>query len=283
MLERSDEGVPSTLTERQRRESAYYDEYVKRRGPETVSFAPVEGRERRPWNAYWYVHELVQQWVAPGRTLLDFGCGPGVMSVLLARQGFDVHGFDISSQNVERATQLAQRYGLADRTHFSVQAAEHLSYPDNSFDVIVGVDILHHAEIGATIRECLRVLKPDGTAVFHEPVEAVVFDRLRNSSLGRWLVPKTASFDRHITEDERKLSPADIRLIRELAPDLTLHPFLLFSRLDHVVQYRGKLKWSPLERLDSAMFRWVPGLGRFAGKVVMTFHKPVSGGAAPLE
>jgi hypothetical protein len=138
------------------------------------------------------------------------------------------------------------------------------------------MDILHHVEIGATIRECLRVLKPGGTAVFHEPVEVVLFDRLRNSAFGRWLVPKTASFDRHITEDERKLTAADIRVIREVAPDLRLEPFLLFARLDHLVHYRRKLKWSPLERLDAMLFRSIPGLGRFGGKVVMTFRKPMA-------
>ena len=140
-----------------------------------------------------------------------------------------------------------------------MQAAEHLTYPNDCFDVVVGLDILHHVEIGTTIRECLRALKPGGNAVFHEPVEAMVFDRLRNSRFGRWLVPTTTSFDRHITADERKLSPADLSLIREIAPDLTLRPFLLFARLDHVVQYRRKLKWSPLERLDGVLLRGCPG------------------------
>lgn len=264
----------SLLTERQERERAYYDQYVELRGPQDVSFAPVEGHERRPWNPYWYIHELVGQWVAPGRCLLDYGCGPGLTSVLLARQGFDVHGFDISPGNVQRANALAARYGLSDRAHFTVETAERLSYPRDMFDVVVGLDILHHVEIGQTIRECLRVLKPGGTAVFHEPVEAELFDRLRNSRFGRWLVPKTASFDRHITEDERKLTAEDLRTIREIAPDLTVRPFLLFARLDHVVPYRGRLKWSPLERFDAALLRVAPGLGRYAGKVVMTFQKP---------
>ena len=40
---------------------------------------------------------------------------PRVTSVLFAKQGFDVHGFDISPQNVARATALAQRYGLSER------------------------------------------------------------------------------------------------------------------------------------------------------------------------
>lgn len=266
----------STLTARQRREREYYDRYVTQHGPERISFAPIEGHERRPWNAYWYVHEFVGQWAGQGRRLLDYGCGPGPTSVLLAKQGFDVYGFDISPGNIGRAKALAARYGLTDRTHFSVQAAEQLAYPSDTFDIVVGLDILHHVEVATTIRECLRVLKPGGTAVFHEPVKALVFDRVRDSRLGRWLVPATPSFDRHITEDERKLTPADLGVIRGIAPDLTLRPFLLFARLDRVVHYRWKLKWSPLERFDAALLRWAPALGPFAGKVVMTFRKPLS-------
>lgn len=267
---------PLALTERQQRERAYYDQYVAYRGPERVSFAAIEGHERRPWNAYWHVYELTAQWLAPGRQLLDYGCGPGQTSVLFAKQGYEVRGFDISPGNIARAQALAEQYGLGDRTDFSVQAAEQLAYPSESFDVVVGLDVLHHVDIGAAIPECLRVLKPGGIAVFHEPVEAPVFERFRNSRLGRWLVPKTPSLDRHITEDERKLTAADLDLIRRIAPDLTLRPFLLFARLDHVVNYQRKLKWSPLERLDAALFRYAPVLGRFAGKVVMTFRKPAT-------
>ena len=99
--------------------------------------------------------------------MLDFGCGNGVASLRFAKIGYDVYGFDISPNNIRIAKNLAQRYGLDDRIHFSVQRAEELSYPPDFFDIIVGFDILHHLEIEQVANECSRILKKDGIALFN--------------------------------------------------------------------------------------------------------------------
>jgi SAM-dependent methyltransferase len=261
----------AALTERQRRERAYYDEYARRTAPGTLSFAPVLGRERRPWNPYWFVAELVRNARTTGQqTLLDFGCGPGNYGVLFAKLGYRVFGFDISPVNVEAARRLAEKYELGDRTQFAQGVAERLEYPDAFFDVVVGIDILHHVDIRAAMAETVRVLKPGGVAIFKEPVEAPVFDRLRNTRFGRWVAPKEVSFDRHITEDERKLTREDLRTIRGVVPELTVHPFRVLSRLDALAGDR--LQWkgaSLLEMVDAKLLRVVPGSGRVAGTVVL--------------
>jgi 2-polyprenyl-3-methyl-5-hydroxy-6-metoxy-1,4-benzoquinol methylase len=180
------------LTERQRREQTYYDEYVKRTTPTEISFAPVLGGERRPWNPYWCVADIVTSRFtgSSSERLLDVGCGPGNYAIQFAQVGYQVFGVDISPGNIDTAARLAARYNLAERTEFGVGTAERLDYPDGHFDVIVGIDILHHVEIHAAMLECLRVLKPDGVAVFKEPIEAPLFDRLRNTRLGRAIRPK---------------------------------------------------------------------------------------------
>jgi SAM-dependent methyltransferase len=211
------------LTMRQQRESAYYDQYSRLTAPREVDFAPISSRESRPWNDYWYLCEqVVRHFRAGTQRLLDFGCGPGEYAVLFAKLGYEVHGFDISPGNVAHAEWLSQQYGLADRTRFTVAVAEDLPYPSDFFDIAVGVDILHHVEIGPALRECLRTLKPGGIALFREPVAAPIFDTLRNTRLVKAWVPNAKSFERHITDDERKLSAADLRAIRELCPRTTL-------------------------------------------------------------
>ena len=63
------------LTDRQRREREFYEEYASRRRDEEVDFDPVLGKERRPWNPYWYVYEAaVNFFSSPEQKLLDFGC-----------------------------------------------------------------------------------------------------------------------------------------------------------------------------------------------------------------
>jgi len=173
------------LTERQLRERKYYDHFVARRAVDVGSLAAVRGEERRPWNPYWFVTEMVRErFTASTQRLLDFGCGHGTYSVLFAHLGYRVTGFDVSPRNVEAARALAARYGMSERTRFDVGVAEALDYPSSHFDIVVGIDILHHVEVASAAAECLRVLKPEGIAVFKEPVAVPLFDRLRNTPLG---------------------------------------------------------------------------------------------------
>ena len=263
------------LTERQWREREYYEEYSALNAPERVSFEPIAGAERRPWNPYWYLCESVAScYRSRDEKLLDFGCGPGVYSVLFAKLGFQVSGFDISPSNIEIAEALAERYDLHERTHFAAGVGEELKYPDATFDVIVGVDILHHVDIARSIKECLRVLKPGGHAFFKEPVEVPVFDRLRNTTACKWLVPKAASLERHITEDERKLTQQDLRLIKSLCPNMSTKRFRLFSRLDAFnKELATSGKSSAVEKLDEQIFHYLPLTKRFGGDLVLCLRK----------
>jgi 2-polyprenyl-3-methyl-5-hydroxy-6-metoxy-1,4-benzoquinol methylase len=264
----------SVLTERQKREREFYREFSRRAAPEEVSFDPILTKERRPWNAYWFVYELVQKrFTAKGQRLLDLGCGPGEASVVCARVGYDVYGFDICTDNIAIAEKLARKHGLADQIHFSVQAAENLDYPNEYFDLVLGIDILHHVEIDRAVRECLRVLKPGGIAVFKEWVEAPVFDRIRKTALFRLLFPRGKSLSRHITEDERKLTAGDLRLIGSICPKMSVRRFMCLSRLNRFFRSPSSTKPSLLEKADMRLFQAVPCLGRFGGSAVLRLEK----------
>jgi len=51
-----------------------------------------------------------------GSTILDIGCGPGTLSIPLARMGAEVTSLDISSTTLERVREIAEREGLPVRT-----------------------------------------------------------------------------------------------------------------------------------------------------------------------
>lgn len=264
-----------SLTERQKRELDFYEEYSELTGQIEVCFDPISGTETRPWNSYWRVIEIVRQnFNSESQRLLDFGCGKGGSSITYAKIGYEVFGFDLSPNNISIAGHLAQKYGVSDRTHFSVSVAEKLDYPSEYFDMIVGTDILHHVDISNSLAECSRVLKKGGLAVFHEPVRAPLFDRLRETRLGRWLVPKEASLDRHITHDERKLTPDDLEIIRKVDPHFSAEYFLLFSRLDRFIRRPSNKKPSFLEKTDSRLFKSLPFLKKFGGISVLVLRKP---------
>src|SRR4051794_13115205 len=103
------------LTPRQQREREFYNCYSQDRCDRRVILDPILGNETRPWNSYWHFFELVRGRFRPGARLLDFGCGWGSNTILFARIGYEVDGFDISEGNLAVAERLAEEHGVAGR------------------------------------------------------------------------------------------------------------------------------------------------------------------------
>jgi 2-polyprenyl-3-methyl-5-hydroxy-6-metoxy-1,4-benzoquinol methylase len=249
-----------TLTERQQREADYYQQFVQINPVTAVDFAPVLSSELRPWSPYWRLCDLVRQQRTPGvpQRLLDFGCGWGVAAVTFARLGYEVHGFDVAQANIDASRRLAASYDMSEQCHFRVMPAEKLDYLDHSFDVAVGVDILHHVELPAALAELARVLKPGGVAILKEPFVAPLLDRVRTSALVRRLATREKSFVKHvhITDDERKLTQEDAAALAERFDIEEVCHFSLCNRFSRFLpRHYGKLM-----RLDYELFRFVPGL-----------------------
>jgi 2-polyprenyl-3-methyl-5-hydroxy-6-metoxy-1,4-benzoquinol methylase len=264
------------LSERQEREREFYASYAQQHRDEDVNFDPVLGHESRPWNSYWRLYEAVGSLYRDGsQRLLDFGCGMGNASMLYAKIGYRVSGFDVCEENLEECRRKAQRYGFEDRTDFSIQAAEDLEYPDESFDVVAGLDILHHVEVGPALRQAYRVLKPGGVAVFREFVEVPVFDTLRNSPVGTWLVSNEASLQDHRTEDEHKLTRDQMEIVTDVFPNAEIIRFNLLSRFRRFFPFAHSKPGRPskVERLDQVVFRTMPFTQRLGGDVVMVLRK----------
>jgi len=264
--------IVRALSDRQSRELEFYEEFSALNEPERVSFDWISGPTIRPWNSYRRLIEIVKEhFSGEDQRLLDFGCGKGEFSVLFSKIGYEVFGFDISPNNIEIAKRLACKYELSDRTHFQVSVAEKLDYPSEYFDVIVGTDILHHVEISQALAECARVLKKDGLALFHEPVRIPVFDTLRETRFGKWLVPKEVSIERHITEDEKKLTPDDLEFVRSMDLHSSIQHFLFLSRLERFTKNSGASGF--LEKVDHQAFKRFSFLRRFGGIVIIELGK----------
>lgn len=262
------------LSERQKRELEFYEEFSRRNEPTEICFDMITGQESRPWNSYWRVAEIVKShFHSPDQRLLDLGCGKGENSIVFSRIGYEVYGFDLSPNNIAIAERLARKYGVEKKTHFSIGVAERFGYEDGFFDLVAGIDILHHVTISHALSECMRVLKRGGRAIFHEPVRIPVLDGLRETKLMRWLVPKEASLDRQITHDERKLNGSDIEEIRGFDPGLEIEGFRLVSRLDRLIRDPNSPNPSLLERLDHRLFARFPSLKAYGGVVVMVLTK----------
>ncbi len=113
----------------------------------------------------------------PGLDVLDFGCGPGTLSVGLARlvEPGELHGVDIEDSQIAIA-QSAARSGGHGNAAFQVADAADLPFEDDSFDVAHCHTVLTHVpDTQAALSEIRRVLKPGGIIASRELITASCF------------------------------------------------------------------------------------------------------------
>ena len=103
-----------------------------------------------------------------GARVLEVGCGPGRLSIRLARDhGLEVIGLDLDPAMIERAVANAARSdGHPRAPSFVVGDVASLAFPDGSFDLVVSTLSMHHwTDRRAALNEIARVLRRDGRAL----------------------------------------------------------------------------------------------------------------------
>jgi ubiquinone/menaquinone biosynthesis C-methylase UbiE len=113
-----------------------------------------------------YLPRLVDFDSYNGRELLEVGCGIGTDLVRFARGGAMVTGVDLSSTAIALARKNFDLHGVTAKD-LRVANAEALPFDDASFDVVYGHGVLQYtAHADRLVRECHRVLRPGGEAIF---------------------------------------------------------------------------------------------------------------------
>lgn len=198
-----------------------------------------------------------------GLRVLDYGCGLGLTTTLLARSGAKVSAFDLSPVSVSVARQRAEVNGVADSVDLVVAAGERLPYASESFDIVFGKAILHHLDVTLGSAELYRVLKPGGKAVFSEPMG----------------MNPVLSFARdHIPYPSKKPRGADVPLTYKAIRGWG-QPFgqfwyrevQLLSMLERGLGFSKKL--TALRRADDWLLKRVPPLRRYCRYVVLYMVK----------
>jgi 2-polyprenyl-6-hydroxyphenyl methylase/3-demethylubiquinone-9 3-methyltransferase len=94
--------------------------------------------------------------------VLDVGCGGGILSEALAREGAQVTGLDLSKTSLQTAKMHLFESGL--EVNYQQQAiAEHATERAQQYDVVCCLEMLEHVpDPAAIIADCLQALKPGG-------------------------------------------------------------------------------------------------------------------------
>lgn len=94
--------------------------------------------------------------------ILDFGCNTGFFVGYLQKDGFDAYGIDMSEDSIEFGMKRGVKNLLVGKTP--------LPYTNESFDIILALDVIEHIEHqDEAIKDLYRLLKPGGKAIIMVP------------------------------------------------------------------------------------------------------------------
>lgn len=138
------------------------------------------------WSAYGAAYDLIWdsplseaiaesalEWAPPGASVVDLGCGTGLISRLFVSFGCEVHGVDSSRPMLRRALRRRRLTSQAWRP------AEDTNLPNASADLVLICNVLHlHADGLALLAEAVRIAKPGATIFACWPGEGLSNDDL---------------------------------------------------------------------------------------------------------
>ena len=139
-----------------------------------------------------------------GLSLLDIGCGGGLLSEPMARLGFAVTGADASERNIGTAQAHATETGV--RVDYRATTAEALADEGLSFNVVLNMEVVEHvADVGAYLTACTRLLKPGGVtlvATMNKTFKALALAKFGAEYVLGWLPKGTHDWNRFIPPAE---------------------------------------------------------------------------------
>ncbi len=222
--------------------NGFYDElkddwYSREDHP--IALLRQENQTRNPW-----ISKVLEK-KFPGKRLqiLDVGCGGGLLANHLALH-HEVIGIDLSEKSLE----IARHFDTTKSVKYIQASAMALPFPEESFDVVIAMDLLEHVENPQhVVEEASRVLKKGGLFFFHTFNRNFLSYALIIKGVD-WFVPNAPKnmhiYDMfikpHELENYMKDSSLIVQEIKGLVPKIFSKGLvkLLFKRkIDHSFQF----------------------------------------------
>jgi 2-polyprenyl-6-hydroxyphenyl methylase / 3-demethylubiquinone-9 3-methyltransferase len=139
-----------------------------------------------------------------GLSILDIGCGAGLLSEPLSRLGARVTGLDPAASAIEAARSHAEATGAT--LEYRVGEVETLAAEGAKFDVVLAMEVVEHVnDVAAFVASAASLVRPGGLIVL-----STLNRTLRSFALAivgaeyvlRWLPPGTHRWEQFVTPDE---------------------------------------------------------------------------------
>ncbi len=111
-----------------------------------------------------WIHALVP---LGGKSVLDVGCGGGILSDSMARKGAEVTGIDLSTKALRVAQLHALEANTANVSYREISAEAMALEQPGSFDVVTCMEMLEHVpDPASVVKACSELVKPGGWVFF---------------------------------------------------------------------------------------------------------------------
>ena len=114
-----------------------------------------------------YTKKIVERFIInpEEKSVLEVGCGGGILTEEIARMGFITYGIDPAEKSLNNAIRHAKDNDL--KIEYRKGTGENLPFRSNSFDVVLCCDVLEHVrDLPKVISEVSRVLKNGGVFIY---------------------------------------------------------------------------------------------------------------------
>ncbi|MGE4065124.1 MAG: bifunctional 2-polyprenyl-6-hydroxyphenol methylase/3-demethylubiquinol 3-O-methyltransferase UbiG [Rhodospirillaceae bacterium] len=136
-----------------------------------------------------------------GLTLLDIGCGGGLIAEPMARLGFTVTAIDASEENIGTARVHAGRSGLA--IDYRAAAPEDLT---GAFDAVLALEVIEHvADVGAFWSATASLVRPGGAliaATLNRTMKSFALGKVAAEYVLRWVPAGTHEWRKFVRPSE---------------------------------------------------------------------------------
>ena len=144
----------------------------------------------------------IQKKILGGLSLLDVGCGGGLLSEPMCRLGAKVTGIDASKKNIEIAKIHAKKNNL--KIKYIKTSPE--KFKNEKFDIILNMEIVEHvADLKYFINSCTKLLKKNGimfVATINRTLKSYLFAIIGAEYILRWLPIGTHDWNSFVKPNE---------------------------------------------------------------------------------
>lgn len=139
-----------------------------------------------------------------GLSILDIGCGGGLLSEPMAKLGARVTGIDASARNIRIASVHAAERGLA--IDYRCTTVEAMVAQGQMFDVALNMEVVEHvADVGQFLRDCGALVRPEGVmavATLNRTPKAYALAIIAAERVLHWLPRGTHRYDKFVKPAE---------------------------------------------------------------------------------